>query len=712
VNEKVVRTVCQACHCECGVMAHVREGKVIKVEGDPEHPMSRGFTCVKGRAEPQRVYHPDRLKYPLRRAGERGGGKWKRISWDTAIDRIARELTEVKEKYAPESIATIHGTGPRASLCSTLLPFALGSPNRISVDLHICYAPSLVAEHSTVGHSIMMEEGPDYRAANCILVWGGNPLVSHPPRGNEIIEAKRKRKAKLIVIDPRQTSLASQADLWLPIRPGTDVALALGMMNVIIDGELYDKGFVDRWCYGFDKLRERVKEYPPEKVAEITWLPADKIREAARLYATTKPAAVHHRVAIEHNINSTQTDRALIILIALTGNIDVEGGNLLPMHIEGYIPSSALSGAGRWLRPSPEVEEKRIGSKEFPLISGPEARLPFVHSGLALEAMLTGKPYPLKALYCAGANPVINMQNSKRVWEALKKLELLVVVDFFMTPTAELADYVLPATTWLERDECCDIPYMNYISARQKAIEPLYECWDDLKIVIELVKRIPWANRELVPWNNVDECYEWMVKGMGITFGDFKKKGYIIAPPKYKKYEEKGFDTPSDEVELYSTIFEKHGYDPLPSFREPPESPVSTPELMKDYPLILITGSRHMAYFHSEGRQISQLRKLAPDPEVEIHPDTAREANIKDGDWVWIETPKVKGERVRFKAKLTSRIHPSVVHAAHGWWFPEKPAPQHGCFDSNINVVTSADAPREEVCGSVPTRGTLCRIYK
>jgi anaerobic selenocysteine-containing dehydrogenase len=710
--EETVRSVCQACQCECGVIVHIQDGKITRIDGDPKHPMNKGYTCVKGRAEPERTYHPDRLKYPMRRTGERGEGKWERISWDDALNEIVKRLTEVKEEYGPESFALIHGTGPRASLNSSLLPSALGSPNRISVDLHLCFVPSLVAENATVGHSIMMEEGPDYPSANCILVWGANPLASHPPRGNEIIEAKKKRKAKLIVVDPRKTPLASEADLWLQIRPGTDAALALGMMNVIIGEKLYDKDFVDKWCHGFEEFKEHVKAYVPQKMAEITWLPVDKIREAAKMYAMTRPAAFHHRVAIEQNLNSTQTNRAFINLIALTGNIDVKGGNLLPPHIEGYIPSIALAGAGKWLRPSPEVEEKRIGAKEYPLISGPDARLPFVTSPLAIEAMLIGKPYPIKALYCAGANPVINAQNSKRVWNVLKKLELLVVVDFFRTPTAELADYILPATTWLERDECCDIIYTDYISARQKAIEPLYECWDDLKIVIELIKRIPWANRELVPWNDVHECYDWMVRGMGITFNDFKRKGYIIPTREYKKYEKQGFDTPTGKAELYSTIFEKHGYDPLPTFQEPPESPISTPELMRDYPLILITGAKYVEYFHSEGRQIPKLRKRVPDPRVEIHPDTATGLGIEDGDWVWIETPKVKHERVKFKARLTPNILPKVVNADHGWWFPEEPPPEHGCFDSNINVVTSGDPPREEICGSVPTRGTLCRICK
>lgn len=710
--EKIVRTVCQACHCECGVLVRVKDGTVVEVKGDPDHPMNRGFTCVKGRAAPELLYHPDRLKYPLRRSGERGEGKWERVSWNEALRGIAKALTEAKGKYGQESIAAIHGTGPRASLCSSLLPFALGSPNRISIDLHICFAPSLVAEGFTVGHSIMMEQGPDYQAANLIVVWGANPLASHPARGREIVEAKKKRGAKLIVIDPRQTPLASQADLWLPIRPGTDDALALGMINIVIDKKLYDKEFVEKWCNGFDRLRERVKTYTPDKVGEITWISPDKIVEAAELYSVTKPAALHHRVAIEHNINSTQTDRALIILIALTGNIDVRGGNLLPMHIDGYIPSIAIAGAGPWLKPSLEVEKKRIGCKEFPLISGPEAPLPFVPSPLAIDAMLTGKPYPIKALYCAGANPIVNVQNSKKVLKALKSLDLFVVVDYFMTPSAEFADYVLPATTWLEREECCDLSYMGVISARQKVVEPLHECWDDLKIVIELVKRIPWSDRKIVPWNDISEVNDWMLEGMGLTFDDLKKRGSVSVEHQYKKYEKQGFDTPSGKVELYSSIFEKFGYDPLPAFREPPEGPVSTPELKESYPLILITGGRAIEYFHSEGRQITQLRKLVPDPAVEIHPDTAKGASIEDGDWVWLETPRMPGERVRFKAKLTSKISPHVVHAAHGWWFPEKPGPEHGCFESNICVVMTGDPPRDEICASVATRGTLCRIYK
>jgi thiosulfate reductase/polysulfide reductase chain A len=705
-----VRTVCQGCHSECGVLVHVSEGKVTEIKPDPNHPSSRGYICVKGINYAQFTYHPDRLKYPLKRAGGKGEGKWNRISWDMALDEIAATLSEVKEKYGSRSIGAFHGTAPRESLFACrLLASALGTPNVINTDLHICHAPSMVAEIATVGHSVLQEGGPDYVSSKCILVCGGNPLVSHPPRGRDLLEGVKKNKAKLIVIDPRRIPLAAQADMWLQIRPGTDIALILGILHTIISEELYDRAFVEQYCYGFDELKEHVKAYPPEKAAEITWLSAIQIQEAARLFAQTKPATIHHRVAVEHNLNSTQTDRALVILAAITGNLDVKGGNLLPTHVPGYIPTGGVVG---FCKLPLEIAKGRLGSDEYPLISGPEPLFLFVHAALAAKAMLHRKPYPLKALFLAGGNPVVNMQNTRRTWEAFKSLELLVVADFFMTPTAELADYVLPATTWLERDECCDEQYMNCIAARQKVVGPLYESRDDIQIAIDLVKRIPWANRKYIPWESVEEFNNFRVQGMGMTFEEFKKKGYVLMDRSYRRYEEKGFNTPTGKVEIYSTIFERHGYAPLPTYVEPRESPLSTPELWKDYPYILITGGRSIEYFHSEGRQIPQLRRSLPDPEIEVHPETAQRENIEEGDWVWVETPQVKGERVRFKVKLTSNLDPRIVHAQHGWWFPEKPTPDHGCFESNIDVVLDDDPPREKICGSVPLRGTLCRIYK
>jgi thiosulfate reductase/polysulfide reductase chain A len=700
--EKKIRSICQACHCNCGVIVHVKDGKVNRVTGDPGHPMNKGFICVKGQAQPDLLYHPDRLKYPLKRTGGRGEGKWQRITWDEALDEIAEKLTGIQGKYGAESIAVMTGTGPRTgNNTARLFCLMMGTPNRISVDNHICFAPSAAAESSTYGEmTTMMEIGPDYENAECIVVWGANPVHSHPPRGEDIVQAKRKRNVKLIVVDPRRIELAAMADIWLPVRPGTDLALALGMINIIIGEGLYDKDFVEKWCHGFEELKKHVQEYTPEKVAAITSLPAEKIKEAARLYAKTKPAALHHRIGIEHNINSTQSGRALAIMVALSGNLDVKGGNVFQQLPKGF--SNPCNRLG-----FPEdIKKKRIGNAEYPMTEG------FVHCALSVEAMLNGK---LRAIYNTTGNPVVDMQDSKKMWRALNNLELLVVADFFMQPTAELADYVLPASTWLEKDDMGDFPnlmYTNYIAAGQKAIEPLYECRDDREILIELGKRISWPNRVPMPWRDTDELNNAMVKDMGMTYKDMQDKGYIVEPMKYRKYVERGFRTPTGKVELFSTRFEKFGFDPLPVYHEPPESPLSTPELLPEYPLILITGGRHVCHFNTEARQISRLRKLDPEPRIDIHADTAREAGIVEGDWVWLETPQVEGERVKFKARISEVVRPGVVHAPHGWWFPEKPGPEHGCFESNINVVLTGDPPREAICGSVRTRGTLCRIYK
>ena len=711
--ESIVRTVCQGCMSECGAMVHTKDGKITKIEGDPNHPISRGYMCAKGRAQIDIHYHPDRINYPMRRIGKRGSGKWERVSWDEALNDIAKKLTEVKDKYGAESNCTYHGTGPRASMFSCRkLAAAIHSPNVVSTDLHICAIPSIVAQHFTWGQEITTIHGPDYDNSNCILTVGANPLIANPPRGIRILNAK-KRGAKLIVIDPRKTELAAKADVWLQIRPGTDAALFLGMIKTIIDEELYDKEFVRNWCYGFDELKEHVKQYPVEKVAEITWLPAEKIKEAAWLFAATNPAALHSRVALDGNWNSVQTSRTVCIFVALCGNIDVAGGNLMYNRIKGIITSDAdLS--GQVSRPPIEIAEKRIGAKEIPLVSSPQAPMPWVLSPLFHDALRYGKPYPVKGVFLAGGNPVVNMQDAKTFRKSMiDHLDLLVVSDYFMTPTAEIADYVLPAAHWLERDDLCDMIYDGCVVARQKVVEPPYERWHDIKMVIELVKRLPWADKSYLPWDDVEGYIQWRLKESRISFEELKTKGYLIAKPEYKKYEKVGFNTLTKKVELYSTGFKEHGIDPLPSFIEPPESPVSTPELYKEYPLVLFTGARVKEYWHSQGRQIKPLRESLPDPLIDVHESTAKNLGLKNGDWVWVETPQVKGERVKLKVKINPGVDPRMVHAFHAWWFPEKPGPEHGCFESNINVVLTAEpAWRNKICASVPTRGTLCRIYK
>lgn len=700
--ERVVKSTCHRCHCECGVLVHVRDGKVVKIEGDHSHPFNEGILCPKCFATIEALYHPDRLKYPLIKEGK----GWRRVSWDEALTLIARRLTEIKEKYGSVSICTSSGDNKGFVYISMLLAYALGTPNVMRPHPHICFFPTWIASDATFGHFITTEPALDLDHAKCIMLWGTNPTTSHQPLVAKILRTK-KNGGKLIVIDPRFIPLAQQADIWLQIRPATDGCLAMGLLNVIIKEELFDREFVSRWCVGFEELKARALAYDLKKVSEITWVPEKQIIEAARIYATTRPALLYPREGLNMNTNSVQSQRAVHCLIALTGNVDVQGGNMirnLPPAYKSDMALRQLSG----FRPPREVEEKRIGAREFPLLSGPDAVAAFAHSPTGIKAMLTGKPYPLKAMVVLGSNLVTSLENSKEAYEALSRLEFLVVADVFMTPTAELADVVLPAALWPEKNDISDLLFPNYLAIREKAVDPVGECWDDKKIVFELAKKMGLNYFKNLGFESVEEFLAYRLKTLGETWESFKEKGIITYPIRYKKYEEKGFPTQTGKVELYSKKLEKFGYDPLPHYVEPPESPLSTPHMAQEYPLIMING-RNIFYFGSGERQISSLRREIPDPLLEIHPQTARKLGINDSAWVRVETPR--GE-VKYRAKLTEGIHPQVVCGQWGWWFPEKMEKEHGCFESNINVLISNDPPYDPIAGSTLMRGFLCKVTK
>jgi len=355
---------------ECGALVHVEDGRAVKIEGDPNHPLNAGYMCPKGLSFLQLQYHPDRLKHPLKRIGAKGAGKWQQITWEEALNEISSELSRIRDQYGPEAIAVSYGTYPkRVAIGLSIFLAALGSPNQLIGNCHYCYTPHLIADLLTCGEVYTCELGvPDYKKSRCILLWGFNPLHTYPPLGRKIVEAKRKG-SKLIVIDPRHTELASMADLWLQIRPGTDGALALGMLNIIINKGLYDSNFVNNWCYGFDKLAERVKEYTPEKVEKITWIPKEDIIKAAELYATSKPASLQSHLGVSMSYNSVQASRALSILVAITGNLDIKGGAELP----NYPIKLTYMNIKKHLRLNKEIEKRTIGANTYPLLSGPNS---------------------------------------------------------------------------------------------------------------------------------------------------------------------------------------------------------------------------------------------------------------------------------------------------------------------------------------------------
>ena len=692
-TSKILKSTCRLCDGCCGVLIHMQDGRPVKIEGNPEHPANKGALCIIGKAALEYLHHPDRLKYPLKRAGEKGEGKWRRISWDEALDTIASELNKTKEKYRAKSVTFMQGYY-KAYLDSYLARFAnvFGSPNITSMS-SVCFHPRLRGSVFTYGFMPY----PDYEyPPACIVMWGANISATVFPESLRINEAI-KNGSKLIVIDPAETGYAQQADLWIKPRPSSDLALALGVINVIINENLWDTEFVENWCVGFDKLKDHVKDYTPERVAAITWVPADTIKELARLYANNRPAGIVCGNGIDNNINNFQFCRAAAIIRALTGNIGIPGGEIEWKTTE-IVPYYSLE-LHKADSISPEVRATRIGVEEG-ILPNYFAALP----QKVIKAMLTSKPYPVRSAFIQGGSLLHTLSNAREVYEALKSLDFMAVTDFFMTPTAELADVVLPVGTYLEIDNLEECFFMPVLGVIQKVAQ-VGECWSDLKILIELSKRMGLGGHF---WENDKGALDFILKPIGLTFDEFKKVGHISGVKKYRGYLENGFNTPSGKVELYSSQLAEWGFDPLPTYHEPPESPLSEPELAREYPLVLTNMKVHN-YIHSGGRQIKSLRVSHPAPLITINTETAGSLEIKDGDWVYIETKRGK---IKHKARLSPNIDPRVVIGEHGWWFPEKDTDMHGWTESNLNILTDNNPPYARELGSVTLRGILCRVYK
>jgi len=720
----VTRGWCGPCHTRCGLLVHFEGDKAVRVQGDPKHPVNRGATCSRGQLILEHLYHPDRVNFPLKRVGEKGEGKWQRISWDQALDEIASKISDMKTVSGAEALSFCGGTYRTYMWASKRFFNLFGSPNLTGPGA-ICHCPSFAVESATYGtmaHS-------DLRNAACIVIWGHTPSESVPiPEWQQLVTAK-KRGIKLVVVDPRFTKTAQMADLWLQIRPGTDAALMLGWLKIIVDEQLYDKEFVENWTVGFDRLKECIAPYTPEKVSEITWIPRDKIVEGAQMYATTKPAALTWGLGCDkQGVNLSHVARARSILRAITGNLDVTGGDLIGLSGPlGNVVSDVEMELNEML--SPDQRRKQLGADKYKLFTYPgwertseaAGKMPPTYmkpptAGMTAQAnpraiwqaVIEGKPYSVKGMIVLAGNPLMSLTGTKLVYSALKHLELLVVMDYYMTPTAELADYVLPAASTLERSDIATTG--PRVFACPKAMEPLYERRNDYEFWRELGVRL--GQREYWPWKTAEEVCDYRLKPLGITFEELVKKYEIFAPHEDRAYEKYGFGTPSGKVEIYSTILEELGYDPLPNYIEPPETPISAPNTAKDYPLIMNTGGRFMPMYHSELRQIRSAREVNPDPIIDIHPQTARALGIANGEWVWVETRRGK---IKQRARLTEDVDARMVHLQHGWWFPEMPGEDpglHGLWESNANVLCTDDP---EFCskeiGAWPATAILCKVY-
>lgn len=675
-------------HGGCALLVGVEDGKILQIKGDPEGYLNRGYTCLKGRVSADRLTHPDRLRYPLKRVGERGEGKWQRISWEEALDETAKNLLRIKEEHGARAVG--FGVGmPKGLEHFVLIRLAnlFGSPN-IVASQDVCHAPREITGVHTCGFYPVADL---HNPTRLVLSWASN-LLSTSEEGQiaSLLMQQLKNGAQLIVVDPRRTELAERADLWLQLRPGTAQALALGFLNVIIEEALYDREFVEQYTYGFEDLALHVKGYTPETVSDITWVPADLIRQAARLYAATKPAALQWGNAIEHDIHVFDATRSLVCLMAISGNLEVSGGN-----INAHDPK--IMGLGDFVRADLIPDKRKLMISTF---HGIIPRLMTVAPAYFRKAVLEGIPYPVRGYYGMCTNPLVAWADSRVTHEAFKSLDFVAVAEIFMTPTAAMADIVFPVAHQYEMN---DIGHYGIghgmILARPKIVEPPEECWPDIKIMNELGKRVSPPEH----WHDDSEKFlDDVVRPAGLTYAQFVEQGYLKGPDRFKLHQEKEFRTPTGKVELKLSTAEKFKLKPLPEYQALPE------EEDPDYPLILIS-AKSRYYLLSSYRWVEKLRQKRPHPLVEIHPETAAAHGISDGDPVVIET---KYGAISQMARVTDIVHPRVVSAALGWWFPEGDAAEQ--FDwqtSNFNMLTSIAKLGREF-GTPNIKNLPCRVRK
>ena len=649
---EIIKTDCGLCINCCGINAYVEDGKLVKVEGMEEHWLNKGELCPKGEQLVDLLYSPARLKYPMKKVN----GRFQRISWDDALGEIGSKLQELKDTYGAHTLATWTGSVGvehfEIAAFNQRFRGAYGTPNFFNAE-GICFRTRILSRQITFGR-YPVEEPVN---ANCIILWGRNPDESYWPVGRQVRE-RVEAGAKLITIDPRRIPI-SKLGIYLQPRPGTDGAIALAMMNVIIEEHLYDKDFVDKYTTGFDRLVEHVKQYTPEKAETISSVPAAEIRRVARIFATTKNACILEGVGhMNQFTNGLQTNRAYSILMSITGNIDVPGG---------WVTCPQVRLADLRL----PVDEHPLGYEEYPIF------------------------------HQFGKHPAVTFPDTNLLLEGIKNLELFVSIDPNMTETGQLADYVLPACTFLEETGIGGFPYgisycEPYVMLRKKVVEPLYESKPIWLIWSELGRKMGYA--EHFPWNTDEEVAEYFFSTSGVSVKDLTDhpEGVYFGEKEYKLYEKKGFGTASGKIELFSARMEELGFPGLPGHMEPQQSTVANPEIVKQYPEILLTGNRQVEFIDAQMHDVSAMRVRVPNAEAEVNPITAAKYGIMHGELIAVETPRGS---IKLKANVTQDIKPGVVSVPHGW------------AEANCNILLDAKLV-DPVSGYITLNSVACRVIK
>ena len=785
-----VATFCPLCVSRCGARATVANG-TFTLSRDPSHPTGKAL-CVKGKAAPEITAHPDRLQHPLQRTAPRGASDpgWQRISWEEALDAVADRLRALARDHGPESVV-FSSVSPSTSAIVDCVDWiqrlhrAFGSPNFVA-SMELCAWGRFLASLYTYGAPVPGQFMPDLDRAECILFWGYNPLVSRLAHATATRAALR-RGAKLVVVDPRQAGLASKADAWLRVRPGTDAALALAITNVMIERDWYDEQFVRRWTNGpllvrtdtgrllrardvsadgdsghhvawdetggqpvvldpaargtdvddhdrlalvgtvevptvdgavvcrpaFDLVAEQCRAMSPAVAEELTGVPAAEIERAAQMLWEYRPVAFYTWSGLEQHSGTTQIIRAINVLYALTGCLDAPGGNVLFTPV----PSKPIAGAELL---DPAQWSKAIGVGDRPL--GP-ARFGFVTGEDFYTAALEGLPYRARGLVSFGSNLLMAQGDSARGRDALQALDFHVHLDQFMSPTAEQADIVLPVTGAFEA-EGLKIGFevsqeaQSLVQLRAPLVPPVGEARSDIEIIFDLATRLGLGEHFFD--GDVDAGWEHQLEPSGVTLQQLRDEPAGVRLPletRHRKYAAvgddgvpAGFDTPTGRIELYAEAFVDVDQPPVPTFTEPSLSPRSRPDLADEFPLVL-TCAKSLYFCETQHRQVPSLRRHVPDPEVELHPDTAVARAIAEGEWVEITTPNGS---VRARAAFNRTLAPGVVCGQHGWFAAceELHLPGHpalGPGSANLNLVLS-QTPSDPISGSSPLRAQVCEV--
>ncbi len=708
-KKQTVTGICGICPGGCGVNIELVDGKIEGISPLKDHPI--GVVCVRGLHAKEIVYSEDRLKYPLLRTGEKGEGKFERIPWDDALDRIAHTFQKIKKNFGAQAVMSYFGRGsfdnnltdlfgargmPCQGVSGFLFPF--GSPNGTGCS-SVCYVSyGVFASLSTIGAQ-MDATYADFDSADLVVLWGANPPTDSPPnRVKKILNAK-KRGARVIAIDHMRSDMAKMADQWVGVRSGTDGALALSMMNVIVNEGLYDKDFVQQWTKGFEDLRQYVQQFPPEKVETITRVPKETIVALAREIAGAKGASLVMYTGLEYTSSGVQNIRSVLSLWAITGNLDVPGGLVFRPRSPVRFPRVGLE---------PPKGVKPIGADRYPLFCDVLKASQFME---APRAILKSDPYPARALMVLGASILTSLPNPNLWKECFRKLDFMVVFDRFMTGDAMYADIVLPATTNFENLGYQKYPG-GYCQLRPKVIEPIGEARSSFQFLTQLAGKLGYGH--LFPATE-EERLEFAFKDTPVSLEDLKAHPegvrYDGGRMEYRKYEKgllrsdgkPGFNTACGKVELVSSMMRKYGYDGLPVYEEPTEGPLGSPELYKNYPLVLNTGARLQSAFRSQHLNIPGLLKLQPKPQVLLHPSDAEARGISDGDKVWVESPRGK---VGVRAKVTDDVMTGQVELNVGGG---SPIHAEEWREANANYVTDFKN-RDPISGFPVYKALLCEV--